>query len=101
VLCDTYSISSSRGVTVTLVRVREHEHPPANRQRLMRRLRFAWRLSRALVHATPTTSLAGGTGPRANRAVGGFANGVRHSLSLRDDWYELLQLLPDSMRRTC
>lgn len=100
-LCDTYSISSSHGVIVTLVRVREHQHRPANHRRLLSRLRFAWRLSRAVARPTPTTSLVDGIGPRANRAGGAFADGVRHPRPLHDDWYELLHLLPDSMRQTC
>jgi hypothetical protein len=101
VLCDTYSFSSSRGVTVTLVRVHEAQRLLTSRRGIIRRLQFAWHLFRATLHATPTTSPADGTGPLASRAAGCFGMGVRPPLPMREDWYELLQLLPDSMRQTC
>jgi hypothetical protein len=96
VLCDTCSFSSSRDVVVTVVRTRERHARP----RGIARLRFAWRLFRATLRATPTKSPAAGTAPLANPAVACFGAGVR-PLVLRDDWYELLQLLPESMRHTC
>jgi hypothetical protein len=101
VLCDTYSVSSSRGVTVTLVRVRERQRVLTNHRGVIRRLQFAWRLFRARLHATPTTSPADGTAPLANRAAECFGTGVRPPLPLRDDWYELMLLLPHTMRQTC
>ena len=100
-LCDTYSVSSSRGVTVTLVQVCERHRPPARRRGLIPRLQSAWRLLRGSQRTTPRSSPANGTGPLASPGAVCFGMGVRRALPLREDWYELTLLLPHTMRQTC
>jgi hypothetical protein len=101
VLCDTYSVSSSRGVIVTLVQVRERHRPLAQRRGVIPRLQSAWRLLRGSLRTTRRSSPAAGTGPLASRGAACFTMGVRHAPPLRDDWYELTLLLPHTMRQTC
>ena len=100
-LCDTYSASSSQGVTVTLVLVRERRSTPARPRGVIPRLRSAWRLLRGSWRNTPRSFPANGTGPLANPGAACFGTGVRPPLPLRDDWYELTLLLPHTMRQTC
>jgi hypothetical protein len=100
VLCDTYSVSSSRAAVVTLVRVRERHGMLANRRSILTNVRCVWRLVKAALHPTPVTLPASGTDPLANPAVvSSIGGGVRHA-DLDTD-LELLLLLPPSMRHVC
>lgn len=100
-LCDTYSVSSAQGVSVTLVLVRERHSTPARRRGVIPRLQSAWRLLRGSLRNTPRSFAANGTGPLASRGAVCFGMGVRQTLPLREDWYELILLLPHTMRQTC
>ena len=76
-LCDTYSVSSSRGVTVTLVRVREHQRVLTNHRGVIRRLQCAWRLFRATLHAARTTSPADRSVTERFLRLAAAANAIR------------------------
>jgi hypothetical protein len=101
VLCDTYSVSSSRGVIVTLVQVRERHRPLPQRRGVIPHLQSAWRLLRGSLRSTPRSFPANGTGPLASPGAACFSTGVRPAPPFRDDWYELTLLLPHTMRQTC
>jgi hypothetical protein len=101
VLCDTYSVSSSGGFTVTLVRVREHRGATPRRPRVARAPRSFWRLLRGALRTTPATSPADGTVPPANLGDGSRDIGVRYPLPPQDDLLEAMLLFPESMRWTC
>jgi hypothetical protein len=96
VLCDTYSFSSSRAVTVALVHVRYGTLIPP--RGVLTRLRFVWRLFRAAPQTVPTTSRGAGIALRASLDAASFTSGVRSFPGSGDD---LLFLWPPSMRHMC
>lgn len=100
-LCDTYSVSSSGAFTVTLVRVREHRGVIRRAYRVARALLSSWRLLDGALRTTPATSPANGTVPPANLGDGLLGIGVRRPLPPRDDLFEAMLLMPESMRWTC
>ena len=100
-LCDARSVSSSVALTPTLVQWSARHRSPVHPGAVIRRLRSGSRLLRGALRTMPAMLRGGGTGPRASRAAGCFAVGVRRPPSPREDRDDLLLLLSDTMRDTC